>query len=1013
MKLTLTQLEDRLTPATLPEGFVQVTLIDGLEFPTSMAEAPDGRIFVTEKNGNVRVAENGALLSEPFLSITVDSLGERGLLGLAFDPDFENNGFVYVYHTVPNSLGGPHNQVSRFTADGNLAVPGSRVDIVTLDSLANSSIHNGGAMHFGQDGKLYVATGDAANPLNSQNLSNRHGKILRYNPDGTIPDDNPTSFGGVSGTTTGVNRAIWAIGLRNPFTFAIQPETGTMFINDVGGSRWEEINLGKPGANYGWPLTEGNDITPFQDGQDLSGITFPIYKYATMPGFAAIAGAAFYNSDVKTFPEQYHGGYFFGDFVRGQIFFRDANTGEVSTFLDNSDDAILGLSVLQNGDLAFLNFASVDFWNSGDAGDVLWGDGQSLSTGTIKIIRFIEGDQAPLISQQPLNLRLAAGEAATFTVQVLGTSPISIQWQRLEGEEFVDIPGANGSELRLSNPDMADSGARFRAVVSNPFGEVISRTVELLLIDGRRPVADIVLPLPGQTFSAGDTIRFEFTGFDPDLGDLPDSAFSYRVDYITGAAAPRPFIETQTGRSGEFVIPRITPFLNTNVAYRITLTVVSELGLPTRITRDILPNVSSFKLVSSLPQAPLFLDGTPVPSGTTVEGVVGILRQIGAQEEVVLNGVRWRFVGWDDGGPREREIFTPGERTTFVARYEVVGAVPITTPPGVVGSASGSIVQVQNGEPKVVIRPFGDQFNGTIRYALGDFNGDGIPDIVAAAGPGGGPHVKVINGLDGSEFRSFFAYTPDFFGGVHVQVADVNGDGVPDIITATGEGGGPHIKVFDGQTGETILSFFAFDETFFGGMSLAVGDITGNGVPEIIVGAGPGGGPHVKAFDSRTGEVVTSFFAFDPSFAGGVSVTTVDINGVPHIAVAAGPGGGPRVSIFNGNDATEVRSFFAFEPEFLGGVDLTAGDFNGNGRMQLALAARQGGSGRIRVIDPISEQESLSFLPFGEGFMGGIRVATRSDLLQDNIIVESDGPPGQVRLFSGTDGDLLEELPAV
>src|SRR4051794_22250124 len=184
-----------------------------------MAIAPDGRIFVTEQGGTLRVIKGGTLLPTPFVSLTVDSAGERGLLGVAFDPAFASNGYVYVYYTATTPT--IHNRVSRFTASGNVAVPGSEVAILDLNDLSSATNHNGGALHFGPDGKLYVAVGENANGANSQTLSNLLGKILRLNADGSIPPDNPFYT-----QTTGVNRAIWALGLRNPYTFSFQPGTG-------------------------------------------------------------------------------------------------------------------------------------------------------------------------------------------------------------------------------------------------------------------------------------------------------------------------------------------------------------------------------------------------------------------------------------------------------------------------------------------------------------------------------------------------------------------------------------------------------------------------------------------------------------------------------------------------------------------------------------------------------------------------------------------------------------------
>ena len=173
------------------------------------------------------------------------------------------------------------------------------LDLPTLSSATN---HNGGAMHFGLDGKLYVAVGDNADGSNSQTLANPLGKMLRINTDGTIPSDNP-----FFSQTTGINRAIWALGLRNPFTFAIQPTSGRMFINDVGQNTWEEINEGAAGANYGWPTTEGPTTNP--------AFMTPVYAYHArqrpVQG-CAITGGAFYAGPARAVPGR----------VRRRLFFR-------------------------------------------------------------------------------------------------------------------------------------------------------------------------------------------------------------------------------------------------------------------------------------------------------------------------------------------------------------------------------------------------------------------------------------------------------------------------------------------------------------------------------------------------------------------------------------------------------------------------------------------------------------------------------------------------------------------
>jgi glucose/arabinose dehydrogenase len=306
--------------AILPAGFIE-TVVPGLTSPTAMALAPDGRVFIAEQGGAVRIVKAGVLLPAAFLTLTVDSAGERGLIGIALDPAFDSNGFVYVHYTVPGAGGAaPFNRVSRFTASGDTVVPGSGIVIVDLDPLSTATNHNGGAIHFGPDDKLYIGVGDNATGSNAQTLANRKGKVLRLNRDGSIPTDNP-----FFASATGANRAIWVLGLRNPFTLAFEAGTTRMFINDVGQSAWEEIDQGVAGANYGWPATEGVTTNPAYRS--------PIYAYGHGTGptlGCAIAGGAFGRAG-PSFPSSYAGDYFFADLC-GRWINRRTTAGAVSTF---------------------------------------------------------------------------------------------------------------------------------------------------------------------------------------------------------------------------------------------------------------------------------------------------------------------------------------------------------------------------------------------------------------------------------------------------------------------------------------------------------------------------------------------------------------------------------------------------------------------------------------------------------------------------------------------------------
>lgn len=314
--------------AKVPMGFVQGKVVGGLSEPTAMAFAPDGRIFVAEQPGRLRVIKNGQLLPSPFVDLTrlVDSRGERGLLGVAFDPAFGSNGYVYLYYTKKATRKTPaHNRVVRYTARGDGAASGSAKLLLKLNNLSSAQNHNGGALNFGTDGRLYIAVGDNADGENAQTTKNLLGKMLRINKTGSIPRTNPFYR---KDRVKGKDKAIWALGLRNPYTFAVQRTTGRMFINDVGAGMFEEINAGARGANYGWPRFEGPE--------SARRYVPPVFAYRHTGDPAttgcAITGGAFYNPQTTQFPADYTGDYFFADFCNGWIRRYDPATGGVTGF---------------------------------------------------------------------------------------------------------------------------------------------------------------------------------------------------------------------------------------------------------------------------------------------------------------------------------------------------------------------------------------------------------------------------------------------------------------------------------------------------------------------------------------------------------------------------------------------------------------------------------------------------------------------------------------------------------
>jgi glucose/arabinose dehydrogenase len=460
--------------ASLPTGFTETLIAQGLTNPTAMNFAPDGRLFVCQQGGALRVIENGVLLPTPFVTISVNASGERGLLGVAFHPNFlTSDPYVYVYYTT--STAPIHNRVSRFTANGNVAVPGSEVVIVDLDNLSSATNHNGGAIDFGADGKLYIAVGDNANGNNAKSLSNRLGKMLRLEPDGSIPSDNPATFPGISGSTSGANRAIWAVGLRNPFTFALDPGgSPAVLINDVGEASREEINVGDGGLNFGWPDTEG-DFDP----NAFPAFTRPRYAYSSAANpECAITGGTFYSSVVgrlrssvvpgsPTFPPEYHGTYFFADFCAGWI--KRIDPTHVLTYPGMTTPIDFASGISNPVDLKVGPDTNLYY----------------LARGNGRVYRVQYTGGAPAASD-PQNVTVAAGQNATFAVEASGDGPLSFQWQR----NNVDIPGATSSSYTLIDAHPADDGAAFRVNVSNAAGNVFSRA-------GILTVTAAPLPTPG------------------------------------------------------------------------------------------------------------------------------------------------------------------------------------------------------------------------------------------------------------------------------------------------------------------------------------------------------------------------------------------------------------------------------------------------------------------------------------------------------------------------------------
>ncbi len=629
-----------LSAAVLPPGFVEVPLATGLD-PTAMALAPDGRIFIAEKYGSVRIVENGALLPDPFVQLNVDNYNERGLSGIAFDPDFAQNGYVYLYYTVKN---GGHNRLSRVKAIGNYAT--DEEILLELPPLA-STIHNGGAMAFGSDGKLYLAVGDGADATKAPSLQSLLGKVLRLNPDGTVPPGNP-----FAAQTTGILQAIYAVGLRNPFSMTIQPGTNRIFVCDVGSQFFEEVNYIEAGMDYGWNMLEGKQVA-----QNLpANYRDPVYAYPHSLG-CSVVGAAFYNPAVAQFPADYVGQFFFADYCQGYIKMLDPATGILGAVFATQIDRPLCILTGKQGELYYISRGGM-----GGGSDP---DNTSTLEGMLWRVDYV-GTGAPVFSAQPQPRLQTIGETATFTANANGSDPITYQWQR-DGQI---IPGEINKALTLNNLMLSDSGTLIRCVATNAYGQVASQTALLRVTANQRPVPVILLPLPTDQYSAGDTLFFAGEASDVEQGNLGGDDLTWRID-LHHDQHSHPALAAMSGSAtGSYVVPTVGETAD-NVWIRIYLTARDQIGLTTTIHRDIFPHKVRLRVETDPPGLTVRVDGKTYIAPVELASVRGLRRQAEAMPSFSSSDAVLAFRNWEGGSTQFLQTrFLQDSLTTLRAHYE-------------------------------------------------------------------------------------------------------------------------------------------------------------------------------------------------------------------------------------------------------------------------------------------------------------------------------------------------------
>lgn len=510
--------------ASLPPGFDEETFVAGLDKPTDFAFAPDGRVFLTEKNGRVRVvAADGTLLSAPFATMAVDTQNDRGLMSLVLDPNFAQNRYVYVFFVSTTIPPVPQNSLSRvsrlvrYTANGNVAVPGS--ETIILDGIPmDADSHAGGSLEFGPDGKLYLAIGDGASydianqlALRAQNLDEYPGKLLRLNPDGSAPTDNP-----FYSTATAIRSKVYQYGLRNPFKSVFRPNTNKMYIMDVGWYDWEEVNVAPPGANFGWPCFEGAGPNALYQSVFPSSCrnatqTAPIYPYAHRPGEGGAAvGGSFYTG--TNYPAVYQGKFFFCDYAQKWIKYVEVTAA----------DQFVGISDFAFG---FANFRPIDV-KTGPDGNLYYlnlGGDLSAATGSLNRIIYVGSGNHP--PKPKANAAPTAGYAPLLVnFDATGTTdqdndPLTYRWLFGDGAE---ANGFNSSHTYTQN-------GQYVVTLQVNDTKVTRETKLTITVGSLPPRARILEPPPYRTYEEGEIVLYNGDANDPDDGVIPSGSLVWTV----------------------------------------------------------------------------------------------------------------------------------------------------------------------------------------------------------------------------------------------------------------------------------------------------------------------------------------------------------------------------------------------------------------------------------------------------------------------------------------------------
>ena len=630
----------------LPAEFDRTVLVSGLNEPTDFEyimaqDDPDHihQILITEKSGAIKAydVENGTLTTLGRVNV-VTADGERGLIGIEVDPNFWDStkvGYQTLYVAYTNAQN--FDQLSSFVMSGNTLT--GETELLRSTEQANE-FHHGGELEFDPTGQyLYWAVGNNTTPSdNSQNLTNIHGKILRLNRDGTAADGNPFIE-----SDNEITQRIYAYGLRNPFRFTFDAQTGALLAGDVGEASWEELNLVQPGANYGWPDAEG----PVPG----SGFVDPLYAYRhTVPTNAGSITSVMVYDDGSVPAGQKK--VLIADYSLGwikELTFDDQYSSLIGErMFDTGAGAVVKLTQAPNGDIYQLN----------------------IYPGTLSVIAPSGGNRSP---SAVIEASATSGEGSSLVVDfsAAGSSDpdgdaLTYHWNFGNGQ----ISTQANPTVTFTNAGSGVSPYNVTLTVSD--GEKTNSATQRIVVGSTPPDADFETVTGNYNYNAGDTIDFTATGSDAQDGTLPDSAFSWTVEFHH-ADHKHPFLNNVVGPELSITIPTEYDQL-ANTYYKVILTVTDSSGLATTVEKDVRPNLVTLTFGANNPNARYTLDGIPRTGTYTELAVVGVHRTIGAISPQTVGGQQLAFGSWSDGGTQTHVIVTPGANTSYTVNYAAVAS---------------------------------------------------------------------------------------------------------------------------------------------------------------------------------------------------------------------------------------------------------------------------------------------------------------------------------------------------